>query len=584
MGAPEGAQGLTNTVPYYRAPYVFLYRSNATFHITGLDDPALGKLAVAVPPNSLMASALQDAGFASSVVPVSPDYSVGGAPSMKPLVDAVRQGRADVAMLYGPYASTFVSPPSSGLAMTPVSPEITLAGYPMFHLETIGVRPGDDSLQRELNTALADGWDQIQGILKAAGVPMLSVSQPVASPAPKPAPLVVGVVLPLPTGVAATTDTAATLAQAAGTLADNFVGQTVAKAGGDLRVRFASSPDAAAAERAAQRLVSVGHVSALVGGLGGGQAQALSKVASQLGVPFLNIGDASADLRKTCSKTTFNVAASSAMELDALARWSVQQGRKRWFLVSQGAAGQALVTRAKTALAKAGGDAQIVGTADLAAGTSIYYDVFDQLKSASPDLVVLLMDPVQQGLLISQAPAKGLGVPVTGLLPVYAQGRDFFSQLQQDNPAVGSGYRVVQWDPAIDSKAAQGLNGPFISQAAAPIDGSGWATFMAIKVVADASIATRSVAPGAITGYLSDPSHSFDLAKGVALSFRPWNHQLRQPLYVVKIDPSAHWSPSPSDRVALARVTATVPGGTASGDATSLLDTLGDGPGASTCQ
>lgn len=584
MGAPEGAAGVLNTVPYYRAPYVFLYRADAPFSIQGLDHPVLGNLKVAAPPNSLLASALQDAGFGSSVVPIAPDRSAGGDRSIAPLVDAVETGSVDAAVVYGPYASRYVARSSSGLKMVPVTPEITGAGYAMFHIETIGVRPGDDSLQRELNNALASGWDQIQGILEAAGMPTLPVPRPVASPSTGATPLMVGVILPLPTGVAARTDGPASLAQAAATLAENFVGQAVSEAGGDLKVRFASSPDADAAARAARRLVLVDHVSALVGGLGEGQAKAIASIAKDVSVPFFNVADGSQALR-ACQANTFNVAASSAMELDALARWSADQGYEHWFLVSQGADGDSLVARAGNALARAGAGGQVVGTAALASDTSVYYDVFDKIRAASPDLVVLLMDPVQQGLLLSEVPSKGIGAAVTGLLPAYAQGRDVFSQLQQDNPTVASGYRVVQWDPAVDSKAAQNLNKAFMSQAAAPIDASGWSTFMAVKIVGEASIATKSVASQAILGYLADPSHSFDLDKGVALSFRPWNHQLRQPLYVVKIDPNATWSPSPSDRVALASVTAEIPSlANAAGDAAGLLDTLGDGPGATTCK
>lgn len=584
MGAPEGAQGLVNTVPYLRLPYVFVTQSSATFSIKGLGDPVLKKLKVAVPPNSLMASAMQDAGLASSIVPVSPNYTVGGAPSMEPLIEEVQNGAVDVAMVYGPYASYYVQQPSRHLKMTIVSPEITLAGYPMFHIETIGVRPGDDSLQRELNDALAAGWTQIQAVMKATGVPMLSVTQPIASPAPNPRPLVIGVVLPIPSGLPAITDKGAAAADAGGSLANRLVGRSYAASGRDLRVRFASSPTAAVADRAARRLVLTDHVSALVGGMGSGQADALARVASQLGVPFLNIADASASARATCSADVFHVAASASMYLDALARWSVASRHDRWFVVAGGPDAQTMVSAARQALVKAGGG-DVVGDVQVAAKANVYYNVFDTIDKASPSLVVLAMDPVQQGLFLSQLPTKDARLAVAGLLPTYAQDRYTFTELTQDNPKLASDFRPVMWDPTIDTKVASGLSEAFGAQAGTAIDSGAWATYMAIKIVADASSATHSIEPATIAAYLADPSHTFDLDKGVPLSFRPWNHQLRQPLYIARLNPTATWGPDPGAQAALASVTATVPSGLgAGGDAAHQLDALGVGATTSRCR
>lgn len=582
MAAPEGAQGLVNTVPYYRAPYVFVYRTDAKFHITGLNDPVLKRLKIAVPPNSLMASALHDAGLGPSTVPVPPNQSVGGAPSMKPLIEEVQSGAVDVAMLYGPYASAFVRQPSRHLQMKIVSPELTMAGYPMFHIQTLGVRPGDDSLERDLDNALAAGWTQIEGILKAAGVPMRPVSQPVASPPLQPKPLVVGVVLPIPSAYPAVTDRAASAAEAAGKMAERRVGNVLPNR--DLRVRFASSPTAAAAERAARRLVLVDHVSALVGGMGPGQAGVMAKVADELGVPFLNVADASAGLREQCSAYVFHVAASAPMYLDALARWSAANQRGRWFVVARGAGAQAVIQQAQQALTKAGGG-QVVGSADVPAGSSVFYHVFSQIRKASPDLVLLAMGPVQQGLFISQLPPKDSGMAVAGLLPTYAQDRYVFTQLAQDNPSLTTDFRPVMWDAALSTKVAKRLDQAYGDQVGKAIDAGAWSTYMAIKIVAEASAKTGTVDPKAIAAYLADPSHTFDLDKGVPLSFRAWNHQLRQPLYIAKLDPKATWGPDPAAQAALASVAATVPSGLGSGgDVNKLLDALGEGGRAATCR
>lgn len=581
MGAPEGATGVLNSVPYFRAPFVFLYRSGSGYAIHGLNDPALKKLTIAVQSRGLAYTVLADAGLTSSITPINADYSVFGAPTILPLVRAVEHGRVDAALVYGPYASVYVRQRTRGLRMSPVSPAITSAGYAMFRIETLGVRPGDGSLQRDLGHALAAGWPRIEAALKATGLPTLPVSKPVASPPPPSKPLVIGVVLPIPTAYPAATDEGARAARAGASLAERIVGRNLRHR--DLRVRFASSPNAAAAERAARRLVLVDHVSAVVGGMGSGQAAALGRVARELHVPFFNIADATPSLRTPCNPYVFHVAASESMYMDALARWSIARKRGRWFVVAQGPQAQAAVREAQRALKKAGGG-DLAGSADLPAGTSSYYRVFGRVAEASPDLVVLDMDPLHQGLFISQLPSKDAGWSVAGTLPTYAQDRYAFSQLTQDNASPIADYRPVMWDAAQTAPAAKRLDQAFGGQFGTAIDAGAWSTYMAVKIVADASKATGSIDPGVLAGYVADPSHGFRLDKGVPLSFRSWNHQLRQPLYISKLDPAAPWGADPGAQAALASVVATVPTGLGSvPGARKLLDSLGQAERTATC-
>ena len=56
---------------------------------------------------------------------------------------------------------------------------------------------------------------------------------------------------------------------------------------------------------------------------------------------------------------------------------------------------------------------------------------------------------------------------------------------------------------------------------------------MAVKILWEASLRTRAVNPDALAAFLSNPSTQFDGHKGRPLSFRAWDRQLRQPLYVV---------------------------------------------------
>lgn len=115
--------------------------------------------------------------------------------------------------------------------------------------------------------------------------------------------------------------------------------------------------------------------------------------------------------------------------------------------------------------------------------------------------------------------------------------------------------RIALWDPSLERYGAAQLNDRFRSFAHQPMDGSAWAGWVAVK------LAWESFLRGA---RLVD--FQFDGHKGAPLSFRSWDHQLRQPLYAV--------SERVTDIPDIGRSTLPV---------RELLDRLGDGKGAQTC-
>ena len=57
-----------------------------------------------------------------------------------------------------------------------------------------------------------------------------------------------------------------------------------------------------------------------------------------------------------------------------------------------------------------------------------------------------------------------------------------------------------------------------------------WASWMAIKAIATAVQQTKTTDFAQLQTYLLADNTTLDGAKGNASSFRPWDHQLRQPL------------------------------------------------------
>jgi hypothetical protein len=99
----------------------------------------------------------------------------------------------------------------------------------------------------------------------------------------------------------------------------------------------------------------------------------------------------------------------------------------------------------------------------------------------------------------------------------------------------------------------------------------GW---FGVKVLWESTLRSRSVQPVMLLRYLQGDAAQFDGHKGRPLSFRRWDHQLRQPLYV-----AAPGSPADAPPVEVPRA---APGSEET--SRDLLDRLGTPQSRSSCR
>lgn len=86
----------------------------------------------------------------------------------------------------------------------------------------------------------------------------------------------------------------------------------------------------------------------------------------------------------------------------------------------------------------------------------------------------------------------------------------------------GEGGEVVDWHPSLKRFGAEQLNSRFESRFGVPMDSLAWASWMAVKISAELALRATPL-----------ERLRFDGHKGEPLWFRPEDHVLRQPLYVV---------------------------------------------------
>jgi ABC-type branched-subunit amino acid transport system substrate-binding protein len=306
----------------------------------------------------------------------------------------------------------------------------------------------------------------------------------------------------------------------------------------DVVVRRASGPEGV--RLAAAELVEEAGALALVGGFGLGEALELGAWAAERNVPFFNIGEPSDSLRHAlCQPTTFHIEPSAAMYLDALAGWYVRAGFRRWYVIqAEGSEGAALHDRLQWSLRERHFGARLTGRSVLPPGGAAAALVRDVSRS-NADLVVLLLPPEEQVRVLGELEVAGLTTLVAGFPHPEAQTRAFFAASREAAPQLGSDHRAVAWEATLDAYGAREINARFLERFGEPMDPSAWATYQAVKIVFEAAVFGGAADGAAVVAYLQAPSTVIDLWKGIGSTFRPWDRQLRQSLYLVKISTTA---------------------------------------------
>jgi mxaJ protein len=182
MGVPTDMEMALTTQPYYRSTYVFATRQKGELHIASLDDPILHEVKVGVqlvgndgvdtPP----AHALAKRDIINNVVGFTlyGDYRQDSPPAR--IVDAVANGKVDVAVVWGPLAGYFAKREPVPLSLVPVSPAFDGPALRFVFDISMGVRRKDRALRETLNEFITHRRPEIDALLDQYGVPRLPVS------------------------------------------------------------------------------------------------------------------------------------------------------------------------------------------------------------------------------------------------------------------------------------------------------------------------------------------------------------------------------------------------------------------------
>ena len=268
--------------------------------------------------------------------------------------------------------------------------------------------------------------------------------------------------------------------------------------------RLRLETEAARADGQTGRALARAGALAVVDGVGPGGGEALLQAATD-GTTVLNVGAPDDRLRNEgCERRAFHVMPSVAMYADALTQVLIEQRKlTRWSVTADGSPrGAEIEAATRRSVARRGGTV----TGDAAAADVLLLAVDDRGVDAG----------MARAIAEGRRPDRIAGIGEAGI------------RLPADRAA---GLWAVGWHYELERFSARELNGRFRRRWNAPMTETSWAAWAALKLVGEAVVRAGAGDGAALAAFL-ESAPPFDGHKGEALTFRRWDHQLRQPLYV----------------------------------------------------
>lgn len=280
-----------------------------------------------------------------------------------------------------------------------------------------------------------------------------------------------------------------------------------------LDVKLADSDDAAAA---VDRLGEQG-VSLIIADLSTERLLAAADRAKTRGALIFNASAIDDSLREeNCRPNVFHIAPTRSMLADGLAQYLIWKQWRRWLLIKGSHPEDELFAQALRSSAKKFG-AKIVDE-------RVYADTGGGRRSDSGSVQTQRQMPV----LTQNAPAYDV-------LLVADESQVFGGYLPyrtwDPRPVAGSaGLAPVSWDASHEQWGAVQLQNRFIHDFRRPMNARDNGAWLAMRMIGEATTRTSSSDPEKLRAFLIGPEFSIAAFKGVRLTLRPWNLQLRQPI------------------------------------------------------
>jgi branched-chain amino acid transport system substrate-binding protein len=294
------------------------------------------------------------------------------------------------------------------------------------------------------------------------------------------------------------------------------------------------SVNPATAVTKAQKLIERDKVACLLGEISSASALAIGEQAGKARIVYINTGANSDALRgANCNRYMFHVEGCNTMYTKTIGTWQKQQnlikGAKWYFLTADYAFGHDLYKVSSRFLQENGG--VNLGNDMVPTNSPDYSAYILKIRNAKPDFVYINLAGVDQTTFLKQYKEYGLSFPLAGgvmdTIPFWAAGIDSLS-----------GHWQSLWYHTLTVPQAVAFTKKFAGQFGYPPDNQAWGDYVAAKILMQAIAETKSTESLKLVEYF-EKGPSFDILKARKGTFRKWDHQLLQEMYVVKVKDKA---------------------------------------------
>jgi branched-chain amino acid transport system substrate-binding protein len=286
----------------------------------------------------------------------------------------------------------------------------------------------------------------------------------------------------------------------------------------------------------ARKLIERDKVVAIEGLVSSASCLAVGDEAQRAKILLINAGANSDEIRsKRCHRYVFSTEGCNTQYVSAVGTWLINNRKvSRWyFITSDYAFGHDLLRVARNLLQANKGTE--VGSDLAPTGTTDFSQYITKMKAANPDLIFHNLAGADVTNFLKQFAESGMTTEVAGGVIDSAYAWPVGESLRGVFP-------IIWWHELL-SPASKAWAERYIKRWGRPPDNQAYGDYIAVHAIAQAIEKAKSTDSAKLVTALEGHTlaGTTDGLKGRPLAFRAWDHQLLQPMYVVKAKDKSKW-------------------------------------------
>ncbi len=286
----------------------------------------------------------------------------------------------------------------------------------------------------------------------------------------------------------------------------------------------------------ARKLIEKDRVVAIEGLVSSASALAVGDEVQRAKVLMINAGANSDEIRsKRCHRYVFSTEGCNTQYVSAIGNWLIKERKiSRWyFLTSDYAFGHDLLRVARNLLQANRGTE--VGSDLAPTGTTDFSQYITKMKAAKPDLIFHNLAGADVTNFLKQYAESGMTIEVAGGVIDSAFAWPVGESLR--------GHFPIIWWHELNNPASRAWAARYIKRWGRPPDNQAYGDYLAVHAIAQAIDKAKSTESAKLVQALENHTltGAMDGLKGRPVTFRAWDHQLLQPMYVVAAKEKSKW-------------------------------------------